>query len=120
MTTAHTHDYRVGDLVQTFYWDTGSASPGNVYGIVTSVGPKRVGVTWESGRRQSLHRERWHLIKHVPDNAREDALHATKHLRAELLAKLTAKQEADLQRRGKLHTYAIEPDGTVQLVKVKP
>jgi hypothetical protein len=113
-------NYRVGDLIQTFYWDTGSAMPGNVYGVVYSVGPKRVGVIWESGRRQSLHKHRQHLIKPVPDNARDDALLATKQVRADLLAKITIKHEKQLRRRGELREYAIEPDtGTVRLVKEK-
>jgi hypothetical protein len=114
-----THDYRVGDLVQTFFTDTGCATPGNVYGVVTSAGPKRIGVTWESGRRQSLHASRWHLVKRVPDDARDEALHATRHARADLLAKLTAKHEVELLKRGELRGYAIEPDGVVHLVKVK-
>lgn len=111
---------RVGDLIQTFYSDTGSATPGNVYGVVTSIGPKRIGVTWESGRRQSLPESRWHLVKRVPDDAREEALRATKHVRDVLLAKLTKRHERELQRRGELRGYAIEPDGVVHLVKVKP
>ena len=112
-------NYRVGDLVQTFFTDTGSATPGNVYGVITSAGPKRCGVTWENGRRQSLHESRWHLVKHVPDDAREEALRATKRVRDDLLAKLTARSERDLHRRGKLRGYAIEPDGVVRLVKVE-
>jgi len=84
---------------------------------VTAAGPKRVGVTWESGRRQSLHKNRWHLVKHVPDDAREEALHATRRARAELLAKLTDKNEAQLRRRGELRAYTAEPGGTVRLVK---
>lgn len=101
------HNYRVGDLVQTFYSDTGSAVPDNVYGVVTSAGPKRVGVTWESGRRQSLHTNRQHLVKRVPNDAREEALHATRRVRAELLAKLTAKHQT---------AYMIE-SGVVRQVK---
>ena len=111
--------FRVGDLVQTYYSDTGCAMPGNVYGLVTSAGPKRIGVTWESGLRQSLHKDRWHIVKRVPDDAREEALHATRHARAALLAKITAKNEAQLRRRGELRGYAIEPDGTVHLAKGK-
>ena len=38
------HDYRVGDLIQTEYNDGPGA--GTVYGVVTSAGPKRVGVTF--------------------------------------------------------------------------
>jgi hypothetical protein len=113
--------YRVGDLIQTFYWDVGSPMPDHVYGVVASVGPKRVGVIWEGGRRQSLHKNRQHLIKLVPDNAREDALFATKQVRADLLAKVTTAHEKKLRRRGELRSYAIEPDtGTVRLVKEKP
>jgi hypothetical protein len=107
-------NYRVGDLVQTFYWDTGSASPGNVYGVVTAAGSKRVGVTWESGLRQRVQPS---LVKRVPDGAREDALHATRHARAELLAKLTPKNEERRRRRGELRAYTIEPGGTVRQVK---
>jgi hypothetical protein len=92
VTTAHNsaHNYRVGDLVQTEYNDGPGA--GSVYGLITSAGPKQCGVTWESGRRQILHKERWHLVKRVPDDTREDALYATRHARQTLLAKLTDKK----------------------------
>lgn len=82
--------YRVGDLVQTEYNDGPGA--GSVYGLITAAGPKQCNVTWESGRRQILNETRWHLVKRVPDDVREDALHATRHARAELLAKITAKK----------------------------
>jgi hypothetical protein len=69
MLTQQAHTYRVGDLVQTEYNDGPGA--GSVYGLITSAGPKQCGVTWESGRRQILHKDRWHLVKRVPDDARE-------------------------------------------------
>jgi hypothetical protein len=111
MTTMQ-HGYKPGDLVQTWYADDGRGG-GYCYGIVTSAGPKRVGVTWESGRRNSLHRDRWRAIAPVPDRMRDVALDATKRVRAELLAKITAKSD----KSGKLNTYALEPDGTVRRVK---
>jgi hypothetical protein len=104
--------YRVGDIVQI-----GSATPGNVYGVVTAAGPKRINITWENGLRQSVSKDRWQIVKRVPDDAREEALHATRRVRAELLAKLTDKNEAQLRRSGELRAYTAEPDGTVRPVK---
>jgi hypothetical protein len=82
---AQAHGYRVGDLVQTWYADTGCATPGYVYGVVIFAGPKRVGVAWESGRKSSLHRDRWHAIELVPERMRDVAIDATKVQRAALL-----------------------------------
>jgi hypothetical protein len=97
---AQAHGYKIGDLVQTWYADTGSATPGYVYGIVTFAGPKRVGVAWESGRKSSLHKERWHVIERVPERMRDVALDATKLPRAVLLAKITAAvRGSDLVKR---------------------
>jgi hypothetical protein len=79
---ASTHDYRVRDLVEVWFDD--GRGGGSCYGVVTAAGPKRVAVTWESGRRQNLPESRWHLIKRVPDDAREVALQATKLVRAAL------------------------------------
>jgi hypothetical protein len=90
------HAYRVGDLVQTEYNDGPGA--GSVYGLITAAGPKQCSVTWESGRRQILHGTRWHHVKRVPDDTREDALHATRHARAALLAKLTTKKLRNMSR----------------------
>lgn len=94
MTTSH--GYRVGDLIEVWFDD--GRGGGSCYGLVTAAGPKRVGVTWESGRRQSLSERQWHLVKRVPDDRREDALSSTRRVRAELLAKLTASRENHLRR----------------------
>lgn len=59
MTLTRLHNYRIGDFVRSDF----RGSP--LYGVVIFSGPKRVGIHWETGKRQSWQRNRWHLVRPV-------------------------------------------------------
>lgn len=86
------HDtFLPGDLVQTW-----ASLDTFRYGVITSAGTKRVGILWEEGHRQSLHRKRFHLIRLVPEHHRDEARKATRRVREELLATQTRERLGNL------------------------
>lgn len=75
-TLTQLHSFKRGSIVQV--WCDDGRGGGNCYGVVTAAGRIRIYVTWESGLKQRLPRHRWHLIEHVPENMRDEALRSIK------------------------------------------